>query len=155
MMTLAAVADVVLADSSGAQDVPFAIMAVPADAVPVAMAKVIPEAAVARTVPAIKVTVVGRACAKRMKRPYLCCSLLLRNDSFSMGCCFMRRAGPAICRDMPFRTSDPVPHATRLPHGATGLITVARRIVNLRMRNVAYSIHIVALNVRSVILPGP
>ena len=37
-----------------------------------------------RTPPATRVTVAGRACAKRMKTPYQCCSLLLRNDIFSM-----------------------------------------------------------------------
>ena len=43
-----------------------------------------PEVAVIRTPPATRVTAAGRACAKRMKTPYQCCSLLLRNDIFSM-----------------------------------------------------------------------
>jgi hypothetical protein len=56
-------------DSSVSHDVLLAVAAVLAAAVPVAMTRVAPEAAVARTVPAISVTVAGRACAKRMKRP--------------------------------------------------------------------------------------
>jgi len=56
-------------NASGSHDAPLAVVAVPAAAVPAAMARVTPEAAVARTVPAIRVTVAGRACAKRMKRP--------------------------------------------------------------------------------------
>jgi len=43
-----------------------------------------PEVAVIRTPPATRVTAAGRACAKRMKTPYQCCSLLLRNDLSSM-----------------------------------------------------------------------
>jgi hypothetical protein len=43
-----------------------------------------PDVAVIRTLPATRVTVAGRACAKRMKTPYQCCSLLLRNDLLSM-----------------------------------------------------------------------
>jgi hypothetical protein len=37
-----------------------------------------------RTPPATRVTAAGRACAKRIRTPYQCCSLLLRNDLFSM-----------------------------------------------------------------------
>jgi len=55
--------------TSGSHDALPAVVAVPAVALPAAMARVTPEAAVARTVPAIRVTVAGRACAKRMKRP--------------------------------------------------------------------------------------
>jgi hypothetical protein len=51
---------------------------------PITAASEKPEVAVIRTPPAIRVTVAGRACAKRMKTPYQCCSLLLRNDIFSM-----------------------------------------------------------------------
>jgi len=51
---------------------------------------------VIRTPPATRVTVAGRACAKRMRTPYQCCSLLLRNDLFSMewhgGRCCVRLA---------------------------------------------------------------
>ena len=54
---------------SGSHDVLPVVVAAPAVAVPAAMARVSPEAAVARTVPAIRVTVAGRACAKRIKRP--------------------------------------------------------------------------------------
>lgn len=62
------------AGASGSQDVallPVVVAAGVASATVVlaAMAKVTPEAAVARTVPAIRVTVAGPACAKRMKRP--------------------------------------------------------------------------------------
>jgi hypothetical protein len=39
-----------------------------------------PEAAVSRTPPATRAAVAGRACAKRMKTPYQCCSLLPGND---------------------------------------------------------------------------
>lgn len=56
-------------DASGSHDAPLAVVAAPAAAVPAAMARVTPEAAVARTVPAIREIVAGRACAKRMKRP--------------------------------------------------------------------------------------
>ena len=56
-------------NASGSHDAPLADVAAPAAAVPAAMARVAPDAAVARTVPAIKVTAAGRACAKRMKRP--------------------------------------------------------------------------------------
>jgi hypothetical protein len=43
-------------------------------AVLVARVRLTPEAAVTKTLPAIRVTVAGRACAKRMKTPYQCCS---------------------------------------------------------------------------------
>ena len=56
-------------NASDSHDAPLAVVAAPAAAVPAAMARVAPDAAVARTVPAIKVTAAGRACAKRMKRP--------------------------------------------------------------------------------------
>jgi hypothetical protein len=58
---------------SGSQDWPVAVVAAPVVALVVAAlaatAKLTPEAAVSRTLPAISVTVAGRACAKRMKRP--------------------------------------------------------------------------------------
>ena len=43
-----------------------------------------PAVAVMRTPPAIRVAAAGRACAKRMKTPYQCCSLLLRNELYSV-----------------------------------------------------------------------
>ena len=52
---------------SGSQDSPLAVAAVLAAAVLAATARLAPEAS--RTLPAISVTVAGRACAKRMKRP--------------------------------------------------------------------------------------
>ena len=51
---------------------------------PIAAASENPDVAVIRTLPATSETVAGRACAKRMKTPYQCCSLLLRNDIFGM-----------------------------------------------------------------------
>jgi hypothetical protein len=68
---------------SGSHDWPPGAVAALATAVLAEAARPTPEAAVSRTLPAINVTVVGRACAKRMKRPYQCCSLLLWNDSSS------------------------------------------------------------------------
>jgi hypothetical protein len=53
---------------NGSQDSPLAVEAVLAAAVPAATVRLAPEAA-SRTLPAISVTVAGRACAKRMKRP--------------------------------------------------------------------------------------
>ena len=53
---------------SGSQDSPLAVEAVLAAAVLAATVRLAPEAA-SRTLPAINVTVAGRACAKRMKRP--------------------------------------------------------------------------------------
>jgi hypothetical protein len=67
---------------SGSHDWLAAVVAALAVAVPAVTARLTPEPAASRTLPAISVTVAGRACAKRMKRPYQCCSLL-RNDSFS------------------------------------------------------------------------
>jgi hypothetical protein len=62
--------------ANGSHDVLLAVVAAVAAAVLAAMATTAPEIAVASTVPAISVTVAGRACAKRMKRPIRCCSLL-------------------------------------------------------------------------------
>jgi hypothetical protein len=53
---------------SGSQDLLLAVEAVLAAAVLAATVRLAPEAA-SRTLPAISVTVAGRACAKRMKRP--------------------------------------------------------------------------------------
>jgi hypothetical protein len=53
---------------NGSQDSPLAVEAVLAAAVLAATVRLAPEAA-SRTLPAISVTVAGRACAKRMKRP--------------------------------------------------------------------------------------
>jgi hypothetical protein len=53
---------------NGSQDSPLAVEAVLAAAVLAARVRLAPEAA-SRTLPAISVTVAGRACAKRMKRP--------------------------------------------------------------------------------------
>lgn len=55
---------------SGSHDLPLDVAAVLAAAVFAAAVRLNPEAAVSRTLPAIRVTVAGRACAKRMKRPY-------------------------------------------------------------------------------------
>jgi hypothetical protein len=68
---------------NGSHDCWAVVVAVLAVAVPAVRARLTPGPAASRTLPAISVTVAGRACAKRMKRPYQCCSLLLRNDSFS------------------------------------------------------------------------
>jgi hypothetical protein len=53
---------------SGSHDSPLAVVAVLATAVLAATVRLAPETA-SRTLPAISVTVAGRACAKRMKRP--------------------------------------------------------------------------------------
>jgi hypothetical protein len=53
---------------NGSHDSPLAVEAVLAAAVLAATVRLAPEAA-SRTLPAISVTVAGRACAKRMKRP--------------------------------------------------------------------------------------
>ncbi|HEY6493015.1 MAG TPA: hypothetical protein VIZ43_07055 [Trebonia sp.] len=55
--------------SSGSHDAPAGVVAALAGEAFAATARQAPEAAVIRTVPAISVTVAGRACAKRMKRP--------------------------------------------------------------------------------------
>lgn len=55
---------------SGSHDLPLDVVAALAAAVFAATARLTPEVAVSRTLPAIRVTVAGRACAKRMKRPY-------------------------------------------------------------------------------------
>lgn len=52
--------------TNGSQDVPLAVLAALASAAAVTAERATPEAAVARTVPAISVTVAGRACAKRI-----------------------------------------------------------------------------------------
>jgi hypothetical protein len=79
---------------SGSHDLPLAVAALALLAVVAAFAAVVPatitarlapEAAVSRTLPAISVAVAGRACPKRIETPYQCCSLLLWNDSSSMG----------------------------------------------------------------------
>ena len=58
-----------VASCSGSHDLSLAVAAVLAAAVLVPAARLIPEAAVSRTLPVISVTVAGRARAKRMKRP--------------------------------------------------------------------------------------
>jgi hypothetical protein len=56
---------------SGSHDLPLDVVAALAVAVFAATVRLTPEVAVSRTLPAIRVTVAGRACAKRMKRrPY-------------------------------------------------------------------------------------
>jgi hypothetical protein len=55
---------------SGSQDLLLDVVAALATAVPAVTTRPAPETAVSRTLPAISVTVAGRACAKRMKRPY-------------------------------------------------------------------------------------
>jgi len=55
---------------SGSHDLPLDVVAALAAAVFAATVRLTPEVAVSRTLPAIRVTVAGRACAKRMKRPY-------------------------------------------------------------------------------------
>ena len=80
---------------SGSQDLPLAVEAVLAAAVLAATVRLAPEAA-SRTLPAISVTVAGRACAKRMKRP------------ISAASCGMPPTGHQVPRKAP-----PAPH-TRL-----------------------------------------
>jgi hypothetical protein len=58
----------VAGNCNGSQDSPLAAEAVLAAAVLAATVRLAPEAA-SRTLPAISVTVAGRACPKRMKRP--------------------------------------------------------------------------------------
>jgi hypothetical protein len=92
---------------SGSHDWPPGLVAALATAVLAAPDRPTPEAAVSRTLPAINVTVAGRACAKRMKRPYQCCSLLLWNDSsswsgFMTGDSSARRHAPPIGHPAPW-----------------------------------------------------
>jgi hypothetical protein len=54
---------------SGSHDWPPGVVAALATVVLAAADRLTPEAAVSRTPPAINVTVAGRTCAKRMKRP--------------------------------------------------------------------------------------
>jgi hypothetical protein len=54
---------------TGSHDFAFDVVAALATEPPAATARLTPEPAVSRTLPAISVTVAGRACAKRMKRP--------------------------------------------------------------------------------------
>jgi hypothetical protein len=66
---------------SGWQDRALAWVArLAADAVTPAPVTMVAEAAVSRTPPAMRAAVAGCPCAKRMKRPTRCCSMLLRND---------------------------------------------------------------------------
>ena len=54
---------------SGSHDLPLGVVAALAAVLPAVTARPAPDAAVSRTLPAISVTVAGRTCAKRMKRP--------------------------------------------------------------------------------------
>jgi hypothetical protein len=66
---------------SGWQDrVLTCVVRLAADAVTPAPVTIVAEAAVSRTPPAMRAAVAGCPCAKRMKMPYPCCSMLLRND---------------------------------------------------------------------------
>jgi hypothetical protein len=54
---------------SGSHDLPLDVVAALAAVLPATTARLAPDAAVSRTLPAISVTVAGRTCAKRIKRP--------------------------------------------------------------------------------------
>jgi hypothetical protein len=60
--------DGVAGSCTGSHDSPLVVVAVLAAAVLAATVRLAPEAA-SRTLPAISVTITGRACVKRMKRP--------------------------------------------------------------------------------------
>jgi hypothetical protein len=136
---------------NGSHDSPLAVEAVLAAAVLAATVRLAPEAA-SRTLPAISVTVAGRACAKRMKRP------------ISAARCGMPPTGHQVPRSAP-----PGPH-TRLERedhcdgrfqgqvlwgdARSGRLGRGGQKVNLRIRNVAYKLLVVTLPVRSVFLPG-
>ena len=135
---------------SGSQDSPLAVEAVLAAAVLAATVRLAPEAS--RTLPAMSVTVAGRACAKRIKSP------------ISAARCGMPPTGHQVPPKAP-----PGPH-TRLSVRITatagfryrffaeitgsGRLGRGRQKVNLRIRNVAYKLLVVTLHVRSVFLPG-
>jgi hypothetical protein len=55
-----------LGSCSGSHDLPLDVVAALAVVVPAATARLTPEIAVSRTLPVIRVTVTGRACAKRI-----------------------------------------------------------------------------------------
>jgi hypothetical protein len=69
--------------SSSQERVLACVVRLAADAVAPALVTTAAEAAVSSTPPATRAALAGCACAKRMKTPYPCCSLLLRNDSVS------------------------------------------------------------------------
>jgi hypothetical protein len=70
-----------LGSCSGSHDLPLDVMAALAAVVPATTVRLTPEVAVSRALPAIRVTVTGRACAKRINALTQCCSLLLWNDA--------------------------------------------------------------------------
>jgi hypothetical protein len=108
---------------------PLAVVAAFAAVVPATItARLVPEAAVSRTLPAISVAVAGRACPKRIETPYQCCSLLLRNDSSSLK--WPHRsdspAAVAIRHPLDIRRLD---GATRSPTRFTAVITTLSMIM--------------------------
>jgi hypothetical protein len=123
---------------TGSHDSPLVVVAVLAAAVLAATVRLAPEAA-SRTLPAISVTIAGRACVKRMKRP----TSAARRGMSPIG----YRAPRGAIRS-----------PTRLAVVITVIAVNDRdgsgQKVNLRIRNVAYSMLVVTLPVRSVFLPG-
>jgi hypothetical protein len=106
---------------SGSHDWPLDVVAALAAVLLAAMARLAPEAAVSRTLPAISVTVAGRACAKRIKRPtsaarYYCGTTHLVRSGFIRGSS-ARRGMPPIGHQAPSR-------ALPLPAPQTGPVTV-------------------------------
>jgi hypothetical protein len=71
------------ASNSSQERVLDCVVRLAADAEAPALVTTAAEAAVSSTPPAMRAAVAGCACAKRMKTPYPCCSLLLWNDSVS------------------------------------------------------------------------
>jgi len=127
------------------------VAAVLAVAVLAATVRLAPEVA-SRTLPAISVTVAGRACPKRMKTPYpvefvaICHPLNTRRQQAPVALL------PPV--DRAYHCGDRI--GTTTSAGAEVVASdVSVRKVNLRIRNVARKMLFVTLPVRSVLLPGP
>jgi hypothetical protein len=135
---------------NGSQDSPLAVEAVLAAAVLAATVRLAPEAS--RTLPAISVTVAGRACAKRMKRP------------ISAARCGIPPTGHQGAEVGTTRSPYPVEREDHCDgrfqgqvlwrDARSGWLGRGGRKVNLRIRNVAYKLLVVTLPVRSVFRPG-
>jgi hypothetical protein len=137
---------------SGSHDSPPDVVAALATVVLAARARLTPENPVSRTLPAISVTVAGRACPKRMKRPTqssfvaVCHSLDTKRQKAPVA--LLPRVNRAYhCGDRNRREDFDGGRSRRGRRGC--------RKVNLRIRNVARKMLVVTLPVRSVLLPGP
>jgi hypothetical protein len=142
---------------SGAHDSSAAAEAVLAVAVPAVAARPTPEPAASRTVPAISVTVAGRACAKRMKRPYPV-MLVTAAERLVQLECGVTRLLAAIRHPLDIKR-----HAKRYTSStrstrSTGTDSLSAelvgRMMNVLMRDVVHCILFVTFRVRGVLFPG-